>query len=81
MPYLSLFLLTTMWPLKKNGLRLLQAPLTVKNFVEKPDIFTAVKLLAEGNYFWNSGMLLKSCISQSFTILFHYISIMMSTQK
>ncbi|MBZ4654818.1 MAG: Mannose-phosphate guanylyltransferase [Peptococcaceae bacterium] len=33
-----------------------QTPLTVKNFVEKPDILTAVKLLAEGNCFWNSGM-------------------------
>ncbi|WP_420825498.1 sugar phosphate nucleotidyltransferase [Thermanaerosceptrum fracticalcis] len=61
-----------MWPLKKNGLRLLQAPLTVKNFVEKPDIFTAVKLLAEGNYFWNSGMLLKSL---HITEFYHPISL------
>lgn len=30
--------------------------LTVQRFVEKPDLQTAQKYLAEGNYFWNAGM-------------------------
>lgn len=29
---------------------------TVDSFVEKPDLATAEKYLADGNYFWNSGM-------------------------
>lgn len=29
---------------------------TVKSFVEKPDLATAQRYLAAGNYFWNSGM-------------------------
>lgn len=28
----------------------------VENFVEKPDIETAIKYIEDGNYFWNSGM-------------------------
>ena len=31
-------------------------PARVTAFVEKPDIATAERYLAEGNYFWNSGM-------------------------
>jgi len=30
--------------------------LPAERFVEKPDVTTAEKYLAEGNYFWNSGM-------------------------
>ncbi|MDQ7001969.1 MAG: mannose-1-phosphate guanylyltransferase, partial [Ghiorsea sp.] len=30
--------------------------LSVKRFTEKPDLMTAKSFLAEGNYFWNSGM-------------------------
>ncbi len=29
---------------------------TVESFVEKPDLATAEQYLADGNYFWNSGM-------------------------
>jgi len=32
------------------------AGLTVAQFVEKPDAATAERYIAEGNYFWNSGM-------------------------
>ena len=32
--------------------------LTVKRFVEKPDVATAQAYLAEGGYFWNAGMFL-----------------------
>jgi mannose-1-phosphate guanylyltransferase/mannose-6-phosphate isomerase len=28
----------------------------VAQFVEKPDLATAERYLAEGGYFWNSGM-------------------------
>ncbi len=28
----------------------------VKSFIEKPDVATATRFLAEGNYLWNSGM-------------------------
>jgi len=31
-------------------------PCTVQRFVEKPDLATAKRYLAEGGYFWNSGM-------------------------
>lgn len=33
-----------------------ETALTIKRFVEKPDIETAGKYIAAGNYFWNSGM-------------------------
>ena len=32
------------------------APYTVQRFVEKPDLTTAQSYLAQGHYFWNSGM-------------------------
>ncbi len=31
-------------------------PMTVAEFVEKPDLATAERYLADGSYFWNSGM-------------------------
>ena len=34
--------------------------LRVKRFTEKPDVGRAAQFLAEGNYFWNSGMFLWS---------------------
>ena len=34
----------------------LEGALTVKRFVEKPDIKTAKKYVEAGNFFWNSGM-------------------------
>jgi len=39
---------------KANG----DAPLPVEEFVEKPDAATAEKYLADGSYYWNSGMFL-----------------------
>lgn len=36
--------------------KLSQGSLTVKRFVEKPDIKTAEQYVAAGNFFWNSGM-------------------------
>lgn len=33
-----------------------QAVLPVKNFKEKPDLATAQRFLAEGSYYWNSGI-------------------------
>ncbi|SAH81277.1 capsular polysaccharide biosynthesis mannose-6-phosphate isomerase/mannose-1-phosphate guanylyl transferase [Bordetella ansorpii] len=35
-----------------------QAPADVEAFVEKPDADTAARYVAEGNYYWNSGMFL-----------------------
>ncbi|MBU1757764.1 hypothetical protein KKG31_01030 [Patescibacteria group bacterium] len=32
----------------------------IDQFVEKPDLKTAEKYLAEGNYFWNAGIFLFS---------------------
>jgi len=32
------------------------APMTVKRFVEKPDLARAMEFLTAGNFFWNSGM-------------------------
>ncbi len=36
---------------------------TAKRFVEKPDTETAAQYLAEGTYFWNSGMFVWSSVS------------------
>ena len=38
------------------GETLLQSARRVESFVEKPDAASAAKMLAEGGYFWNSGM-------------------------
>ncbi|WP_079203471.1 mannose-1-phosphate guanylyltransferase/mannose-6-phosphate isomerase [Pseudomonas sp. CC6-YY-74] len=35
--------------------------LTVERFVEKPDLATAGEFVAQGDYFWNSGMFLFRC--------------------
>ena len=45
-----------------RGAKIANAPGTFKvsRFVEKPDRLTAERLLADGNYFWNSGMFLFS---------------------
>lgn len=45
-----------------------EGALTIKRFVEKPDLDTARRYIAAGNYFWNSGMFAfrASVITQEF---------------
>lgn len=40
----------------EQGAELQEGGFAVSRFVEKPDAATAVDYLAQGNYFWNSGM-------------------------
>lgn len=40
----------------KQGNALDEGGFAVSRFVEKPDLATATEYLAQGNYFWNSGM-------------------------
>jgi len=42
--------------LQLGDLRKQQAPFTIDQFVEKPDIDTATRYLQSGDYLWNSGM-------------------------
>jgi len=40
----------------EGGKKVSQGALTLKRFIEKPDLATAQKYIKAGNFFWNSGM-------------------------